>query len=315
MTLPTRLLALVLALLSALSFAQEASEPNPLTDARGQTLEPDTLDLSRVISLGGDLTEAVFALGQGERLVAVDTSSLYPPEGVAALPRVGYVRQLSAEGVLSLNPSLVIASEDAGPPEVLAQLSEAGVTLVTVPQEDSVAGAKAKLDFLAALFGVPERAETLKRQIDLDVLEAQLVIDAARAETKPKVMFIYARGAGALSVSGTGTSAHAMIELSGGENAVTEYEGYKPLTAEAAVAAAPDVLLFLSRGLESVGGVDGVGELPGLAQTPAWAARRVVALDDLYLLGFTPRVGQAVRDLTRALYPEVQLAGGGGGDR
>lgn len=221
-----------------------------LQDARGQEIDPSTLDLSRVITLGGDLTEIVFALGQSDTLAAVDTSSLYPPEGVAALPKVGYVRQLSAEGVLALNPSLILAGEDAGPPEVLAQLGEAGVQLVTVPQEDSVTGAKAKIDFVAALFGVPERAEALKRQIDLDVLEARLITDAARADRAPKVMFIYARGAGALSVSGTGTSAHAMIALAGGANAVTEYEGYKPLTAEAAVAAAPEVLLFLARGLE-----------------------------------------------------------------
>ena len=96
-----------------------------------------------------------------------------------------------------------------------------------------------------------------------------------------------------------------MIELAGGENAVTGYEGYKPLTAEAAVTAAPDVLLFLSRGLESVGGYAGLAELPGLALTPAYQAGRVLALDDLYLLGFGPRVGQAVKDLTLALYPEV----------
>jgi len=297
-----KIFSLLLALAFSFGFAQVT-----VTGADGQ--EVTVTDTSRVITLGGDLSEIVFALGEAEHLVAVDTSSTYPPERVANLPKVGYVRQLSAEGVLSLNPSLILASEDAGPPEVVEQLKAAGVPYLTVPGEDSVEGAKTKIRTVAQAFGAEARAEDLVRQIDLDVAEARLYTDAARvSETKPRVMFVYARGAGTLSVSGTGTSAHAMIELAGGENAVTEYEGYKPLTAEAAVAASPDVLLFLSRGLESIGGVEGVGDLPGLAQTPAWEARRTVALDDLYLLGFGPRVGQAVLDLTRALYPDVQLA-------
>jgi iron complex transport system substrate-binding protein len=190
---------------------------------------------------------------------------------------------------------------------VLEQLRDAGVTLVVVPDEDSIEGAKTKIATIGELFGASERAADLNRQIDLDVLEARLYLDAVRAQGKPRVMFVYARGAGTLSVSGTNTSAHAMIALAGGENAVTDYEGYKPLTAEAAVAAAPEVLLFLTRGLESVGGVEGLRELPGLALTPAYEAGRVVAFDDLHLLGFGPRVGQAVLELTQALYPELRF--------
>lgn len=283
--------------LASLGLAQST-----LTDATGA--EVNVSDASRVVSLGGDITEIIYALGQADKLVAVDTSSVYPEEA-AALPKVGYVRQLAAEGVLSLDPSLIIASADAGPPEVLDQLRQSGVAVFIVPGEDSIAGAKTKIAAVAQIFGAEALAEDLNRQIDLDVAEARLYTDAARASSKPRVMFVYARGAGTLSVSGTNTSAHAMIELAGGENAVTGYEGYKPLTAEAAVTAAPDVLLFLSRGLESVGGYAGLAELPGLALTPAYQAGRVLALDDLYLLGFGPRVGQAVKDLTLALYPEV----------
>lgn len=283
--------------LASLGLAQST-----LTDATGA--EVNVSDASRVVSLGGDITEIIYALGQADKLVAVDTSSVYPEEA-AALPKVGYVRQLAAEGVLSLDPSLIIASADAGPPEVLDQLRQSGVAVFIVPGEDSIAGAKTKIAAVAQIFGAEALAEDLNRQIDLDVAEARLYTDTARASSKPRVMFVYARGAGTLSVSGTNTSAHAMIELAGGENAVTGYEGYKPLTAEAAVTAAPDVLLFLSRGLESVGGYAGLAELPGLALTPAYQAGRVLALDDLYLLGFGPRVGQAVKDLTLALYPEV----------
>jgi iron complex transport system substrate-binding protein len=273
-----------------------------VTDATGAEVVID--DLSRVISLGGSVTEIIHALGVANRLVAVDTSSVYPSELVDRLPKVGYVRNLGAEGVLSLDPSLIITTPDAGPPEVLEQLRDTGVAIFIVPDEDSIEGAKAKIRAIAEVFERQSQAEDLVRQIELDMLEAQLVVDSVAAAEPPSVMFIYARGAGALSVSGVDTSAHAMIALARGVNAVTEYQGYRPLTAEAAVTAAPEVLLFLTRGLESVGGVSGLAELPGLALTPAYEAERIIAMDDLYLLGFGPRVGQAVLELTRALYAQ-----------
>ncbi|MEM6430869.1 MAG: ABC transporter substrate-binding protein [Deinococcota bacterium] len=276
-----------------------------LTDALGD--EVNVSDTSRVISLGGDITEIIFALGQEEHLVARDSSSGYPT-AVSTLPEVGYVRRLATEGVLSLEPSLIITSEDAGPPEVLTQIRQAGVPLFVVPTEESIEGAKAKISAIAQIFDAQAQADDLNRQIDLDVLEAQLYTDAARASDTPSVMFIYARGAGTLSVSGTDTSAHAMIELAGARNAVVEYEGYKPLTAEAAVAAAPDMLLFLESGLASVGGAEGLTELPGLALTPAYDSNQVLAMDGLYLLGFGPRVGQAIKALTLAMYPDVDVA-------
>ncbi len=291
-----KILCAFCALLVPLAFAQPT-----FTDATGT--EITVTDTSNLITLGGDLTEIVYALGQENKLVAVDTSSIYPAEATA-LPKVGYVRNLSAEGVLSLGPSFILASQDAGPPEVVAQLRQAGVPLFIVPGEDSVEGAKTKIETIGAVLGAETQATRLVNEIELDVAEAELYVDAAR-RSEPSVMFVYARGAGTLSVSGTNTAAHAMIELAGAQNAVTGYEGYKPLTAEAAVTAAPDVLLFLDRGLESVGGYAGLADLPGLALTPAYENERVVALDDLYLLGFGPRVGAALKDLTLALYPEV----------
>ena len=295
---------ILLALCLLLSAATALAETR-VVDATGTEI---LIDTTRVVTLGGDLTEIVVALGEDDHLVAVDTSSIYPAEVVDELPDVGYVRRLSAEGVLSLNPTLILASPDAGPPEVVEQLRAAGVAFATVPGEDSVEGAKAKIDFVGRVFGTDGRAADLTRQIDLDVLEARLLVDAAASADAPSVMFVYARGAGSLQVSGTDTGAAAMIALSGGANAVTAYQGYKPLTAEAAVAAAPDVLLFMSSGLASLGGLDGVSELTALTLTPAYQNQRIVALDDLYLLGFGPRTGQAIRDLTWALYPDVREA-------
>jgi iron complex transport system substrate-binding protein len=129
--------------------------------------------------------------------------------------------------------------------------------------------------------------------------------ERASAGGAPKVLFVYARGAGTLMVAGRATPADAMIRLAGGRNAVEDFDGFKPLTAEAVVAAAPDVVLMLSRGVESLGGPAAIWTQPGMAQTPAAAQQRLVVMDDLYLLGFGPRLADAVRDLGRQLHPEL----------
>lgn len=252
---------------------------------------------TRLITIGGAITETIYALGLGAQLVAVDSSSLYP-EAATKLPQVGYERTLSAEGVLALSPSLILATSDAGPPDVLAQIRGAGVRLVIVPAEPGVAGAKRKIQATADAVGKSAAGQELNAKIDAQLAR---ISTAKPATEKPKVLFIYARGGGTLNVSGAGTAANAAIETAGGRNAVTGYDGYRPLTAESAVNAAPDVILLTSRGLESMGGTDNLLKSPGLAETPAGRARRVVALDDLKLLGFGPRTGEGVRELAAAL--------------
>lgn len=260
-------------------------------------------DASRIVSVGGSVTEIVYALGAGSKLVGNDTSSKYP-EAATELPKVGYQRRLSAEGVLSLNPALVLATTDAGPPTAIAQLRAAGVTVLILQNDHTVAGAQAKIRNIARALGLEDRGEDLVRSMENDLAEARRYI--SRSQSKSKVLFIYARGQGTMLVSGSDTAADAMIRLAGGVNAVTGYEGYKPLTAEAVVAAAPDLLLLLSSGLDSVGGIDGLLKTPGLALTPAGKNRRILTMNGLYLLGFGPRTGRAVRDLAFLLHPELK---------
>jgi iron complex transport system substrate-binding protein len=279
-----------------------ASRPVVVKDLNGNDVE--IKDTSRIVSLGGSVTEIVFALGVGDRVVGVDTSSTYPKDAVEALPKVGYQRRLAAEGVLSLKPTLILATDQAGPPEAIQQLRDSGVTVLILKAEESVEGAKAKIMGFGMALGKQAEAEALVRQLDEDIEQANELLK--QVESQPKVMFIYARGAGTAQVAGTNTGAHAMIELAGAKNAVTEYERYKPLTAEAAVAAAPDVILMLSNGLKSVGGVDGLLKEPGIAQTPAGQNRRIVDMDDEYLLSFGPRMGKAVIDLIYLLHPELK---------
>jgi iron complex transport system substrate-binding protein len=259
----------------------------------------------RIVSTAGAVTETIYALGAQDEVVAVDVSSVYP-EAATKLPKVGYARQLSAEGILSMNPTQVFVTEDAGPPEVIDQVEKAGVKVVRLSNKHTPEAAVERIVQIGEALGRKAEAEKLAETVKAELAEAAAQVAATPG--KPSVLFIYARGGGTMNVSGTGTSADAIIELAGGKNAVTGYENYKPLTAEGAVAAAPDVILVTSRGLEASGGVEGLLKQPGLALTPAGKAGRVVALDDLYLLGFGPRLGQAVKELCTQLHAAPQSA-------
>ncbi|MDX2170925.1 MAG: hemin ABC transporter substrate-binding protein [Deltaproteobacteria bacterium] len=256
----------------------------------------------RLVTAGGDITEIVFALGAGDRVVAADTSSVYPATA-AALPKVGYQRQLPAEGILAMAPDLVIVSDEAGPPAALAQLRDAGVRVEVIAADDSPDGASAKVRHVAALLDRNAAGETLIADMQAGLAQARA--DRAADSSAPRVLFVYARGAGTLMIAGRNTPADAMIGLAGGRNALADVEGFKPLTAEAVVAAQPDAVLMLARGVESLGGADAIWAQPGLAETPAGTRRRLIVMDDLYLLGFGPRLGDAARDLGRQLHPEI----------
>lgn len=260
---------------------------------------------ARIVSAGGSITETIYALGAQDQLVAVDISSVYPAEA-EKLPKVGYARQLAAEGILSVNPTVVIAHDDAGPSEVLTQLEKANVKLIRLSNEHTVESAEERIRQIGDLVGKKAEATALAESLHRDLKTAQE--RAAAAGTKPKVLFIYTRGGGVMNVAGTKTGADAIIALAGGTNAITGYEGYKPLTAEAAVAAEPDFILVTSRGLESSGGIDELLKQPGLSSTPAGQARRVIAMDDLYLLGFGPRLGQAALELNEKIHAQPSVA-------
>ena len=250
---------------------------------------------NRVVAVGGAVTETVYALGAESRLVGCDTSSVYP-EAATKLPQVGYARTLSAEGVLALKPDLILGTDETGPPAVVQQLRDSGVRIVLVKSADhSVLGTQAQVRAVAEALGLKDKGEAIAAKLGRDFAAVP------KPAKTPRVLFLYARGGGTMNVAGRATAADAIIGLAGGVNAVDGYEGYKPLTAEAAISAAPDVILLPSRGMDSVGGLDGVLSQPGLAQTPAGKARRVVAMDDLLLLGFGPRAGEGALELAKRL--------------
>ncbi|MDF0603290.1 ABC transporter substrate-binding protein [Psychromarinibacter sp. C21-152] len=253
----------------------------------------------RVLSVGGSVTEIVYALGEGDRLVARDTTSSYP-EAAQDLPDVGYMRALTPEGVLSVNPDLVIAEAGSGPPETIDVLREAAIDFVSIPGGFDRESVRAKIEAVAAALDVPAEGARLAREIDAALAEA--AAEAAGHDDPRRVLFILSTQGGRIMASGTGTAADGIIGLAGGENAITEFAGYKPLTDEAIIAAAPDVILMMQRGGDHSMPDEALFSLPAIASTPAGEAGALVRMDGLLLLGFGPRTPQAVRELNAALY-------------
>jgi iron complex transport system substrate-binding protein len=257
----------------------------------------------RVVSVGGAITEIVYALGGERELVGVDTTSLYPA-AARVLPSVGYARALSAEGVLSLAPSLLLATREAGPPAVMAQLRGAGVPVQTLDNARSFDGVVDAVRRVATWIGREREGRALAAQLDQQWSTTQRHVQARRnGQPAPRVLFVLSHSLAQVRIAGRDTAADAVVTLAGGANAFGEVSGYKPLSPEAAIAAAPTHILTTDQGLQAAGGIAGLLKAPGLAATPAGRARRVLTLDALLLLGFGPRLPQAVAQLADALYP------------
>lgn len=264
-------------------------------------------EADRVLSIGGSVTEIVHALGQEHRLVARDTTSTFPPK-VTELPDVGYARALSPEGVLSVAPSLILAIEGAGPPDAIEVLAQSGVTFVSIPEAQSADGILAKITAVGAALGVPDRAEAL-------ATETRAALDTAAARTsevpeaaRKRVLFILSLQGGRILASGRDTQAAAIIEMAGGINAVTGFDGYKQMTDEAVAEAAPDVILMMDRTGDHAILDEQLFALPAIRTTPAGANDSIVRMNGLYLLGFGPRTAGAALDLNRALYGTARAA-------
>ncbi|QBJ08115.1 hemin ABC transporter substrate-binding protein [Rahnella aquatilis] len=245
----------------------------------------------KLVSIGGDVTEIVYALGAGNEMVARDSTSLRP-QAVLALPDVGYMRQLNTEGILSMHPSLVLSSELAEPSLVLKQLEQNGVKVVRVPGTPSADIVPDKIEVIAA---------ALNRQAEGEKLIAtyRSQISAIQHDALPvKMLFVMSHGGMSSMAAGQNTAADAMITSVGAKNAMQGFSRYRPLSQEGVIAGAPDILLLTADGVKTLGGMDQVWKLPGVAMTPAGKNKRVLVIDDMSLLGFglqTPAVMAQLR--------------------
>ena len=264
--------------------------------------------IERIVSVGGSVTEILYVLGLQDRIVAVDTTSFYPPAATKK-PNVGYLRALAAEPIIAMNPSLIIADGDAGPPAVLDQISGAGVPLVIAPKEKTLDAAFEKLAVVAKAVGREADGKAIEAAMRRDL--AVVAKAVAGIEKKPRVLFLLSIGRSSPMAGGAKTSADTIIGLAGGINAAAGFEKYKQIPLEGMVALAPDVILVTERSLEALGGVDKLLARTEIAATPAGKNRRLIAMNGLLMLGFGPRTGQAARMLAEKLHPGLRIGDGG----
>jgi iron complex transport system substrate-binding protein len=274
---------LLLVFLSACGNTQETNEIS------------DTNEMNQnIVSISGTTTEILCALGLQDRIVGVDVTSTYP-ESITHLPKVGHNRNMSSEAIIALAPAIVIGTSENVNPELVEQLKSAHIKVLLFDLEQSIDGTKKLIQMLADNLGKSAAAKSVIDSLDADLKER------ASLTKKTKVLFIYARGAGTMMVAGAHTASSAMIELAGGENAVNDFEDFKPLTSESLLNANPDVILMFDSGLESLGGMDGLLKVPGVSMTNAGKRKQIIEMDGQFLTGFGPRLGKAIVELSKKL--------------
>ena len=252
----------------------------------------------RIVSVGGDVTEIVYALGYGDQVVATDSTSVWPPEAQDT-PKIGYVRGLAAESVLSLSPTLLILGGAAGPEEVIDQLRAVGLDMVELDSAYTIESVRDKVERLAEALGEDAGGDAIIAQIDADWAEAQAMI--ARIEGRPRALFFASMGDGGPRSAGAGTAAHGVMEALGVENVFASQQGYQALSTEAAVAANPDVIFAMSHNVRDMGGIEAVAADPAIALTDAGRNLRIIPVDSVRVMSFGPRFAEGMADVARDL--------------
>lgn len=294
-----RIATLIAAMMAVTPFAVSAGAWT-ITDSSGRKTE--IADVSRIVTVGGAVTEIVYALGFGDRIVAVDITSSFPAE-VKSKPSVGYMRALAPEGVLALSPKIVLAIEGSGPPDAVEVLSRASVPFVIVPEGYDEASVLKKIRFIAQALGVPEKGEAIAKQVAEDF--AALKAMRAKIFARRSAVFVLAVGNGTPTVAGDRTSAEGVFELAGVDNAIKGMNGFKPATPEATLAAAPQVVITMIERNHGLG-ADLMFALPAFSGTPAAREKRLVSIPS-YFLTFGPRTAHAAQRLAASIYPELSL--------
>ena len=274
-------------LVFAVSCKKEATENKTETVAENKTSN------QKIVSLNGGITEILAALGHQNEIVGTDVTSVYPENLKQTAKVLGHMRTITIEPIMALNPTLILASEKDMNPELLKKIGESKIQTEIYKQDFSVEGTKKLIEQIAKTIGNNDY-QKISDKIDADLAKLNPIAQ------KPKVLFIYARGNN-MMVSGKGTQMANLITISGGENAINDFEDFKPLTPEALVKYNPDFLLFFTDALQSSGGIEGVLKVPGVAQTNAGKNKKIIAMDGGLMSSFGPRLGEAAISLNQLL--------------
>ncbi|MEI7033774.1 heme/hemin ABC transporter substrate-binding protein [Streptomyces pratensis] len=258
----------------------------------------------RIVPLTGSLSEIVFTLGFEEQVVARDITATF--EQAAGLPVVTRAHDVSAESVLSLRPTVVLADTTTGPNEAIDQIRDAGVPLVVVEPATALDDVGRRIDTVAQALGVPSAGAQLKARTASRIAAVQRSVPGRTDGKKPRVAFLYLRGSASVYLLGGAESgASSLLEAAGAVDAGKAsglHKDFTAITSEALAKAAPDAILVMSKGLASVDGVEGLVRIPGIAQTPAGLDRRVVSVDDGVLLNYGPRTDRVLAGIVEQLY-------------
>ena len=254
----------------------------------------------KTIVAGGSITEIIYFLNEEEKLVAVDITSNYP-EKATELPSIGYVRTLSTEGVLSLDPNLILGEEDMGPPLVIDQIKSTGVDLRVIEEDYTLDSITGKILCVGEILGVKEKAtklinSELQKNID-NLIETKL----AGVNKNKKVMIILGMDGTSPMVAGLQTSGNGFVEMIGASNIMSSFEGWKPVSAESILVQNPDLIIITNRGLNNFGTIEKLAQHPSLAFTNAAQNLNILAIDGMSLLGFGPRTIEVANTVAEKL--------------
>lgn len=283
-----------------------ASGVRTFTGADG--VETTIVDTARIVSLNGDITEIIYELGLGENVVAVDVTTTYPDEAAAKIDSgdtVGFHQDLAAEGVLRFEPTLVIGDTQVMPTETVDQLRQAGVPVVIIEYQTTLDGVETKINQIAEILDVPDEGARLAERVMGEIESATTLAEAA--EEEPRVAYVYLRGPQVIFLFGAGMPTQAMIEGAGAidAGAASGIFGPAPLTPEALVAAAPEVIVLPEAGLAALGGVEAFEAIPGVSDTPAAQSSSYLVYDEAYFFNLGPRTGQALAEFVSDLHPDL----------
>ncbi|MFJ2769970.1 hemin ABC transporter substrate-binding protein [Streptomyces sp. NPDC087300] len=289
-----------------LKAAPKPALPATVTSADGH--EVTVKDTSRIVPLTGSLNEIVFTLGLGENVVARDITATF--DQAKKLPVVTRAHDVSAESVLSLRPTVVLADTTTGPTEAVDQIRDAGIPLVVFDPAKGLDDVSPRIEAVAKTLGVEKSGTELTKRTERRIAAVRADIPAGEGKKKPRVAFLYLRGSASVYLlGGRESGASSLLEAAGAVDAGKESglkKDFTAITSEALAKAAPDAILVMRKGLESVDGVDGLLKVPGVAETPAGLDRRIVSIDDGVLLNYGPRTDQVLKSLVTQLYGDAR---------